>query len=214
MSRVVHMKNGFDIQHRADHRRRRGYAAAALQMEKIIHREIVAHMQFELFGVFGSFFQRSPRIRFSDDVIDKQTFAHRGAEGIDHDHFSVGIDFFELFCGDAIAPFRTRKSGRKRDDEHVFSLFEEFFKVRLCGFRGHLISGGHRTGTQLRVKFFFSDFFAVFALVIDVFHQEAEMHAFHVMFEKIRLGQVGGRICDDLKKPFIHTICFSPFPKV
>ena len=42
VSRIVHMKDGFDVEHLSDDSRRTGHSSAALQVEQIVHREEVA----------------------------------------------------------------------------------------------------------------------------------------------------------------------------
>ena len=205
---VVDVHDGLDGEQRPDDGHCRRYPSAALEMEQIIHRKEMADVELDAFEIVIRFLQARARIGFFHGIIEIEPLAHGGTEGVGDEHLSVGIFFVQLLGGDEKAVRRTRKSARKSDDQYVASRFQKFFDVRLGVLHVHLVRRGHGAFAHPLIKIVRVDGLAVLTAVKDAVHQKAQTDAFQLMFRKVFLRHIAGRIGYDCKFSF-HDFVYS-----
>ena len=136
------MKNGLQVYQSADDGSGFRNAAAAVQVEQIIDRELMAEMQDVRFDPFGDFLHGFALFLHHNGFIYDQTLSERSGEGVDHDDLPVGKFLHQsIGAGKCILAGRA-ETGGKSDMQNIISfrnlradLLDETFRIHRVGCR-------------------------------------------------------------------------------
>ena len=96
---MIDMDHGLDAQHAAHEGSGRADPAAPLQVIQIIDGDLVADVVFHFFHPGGQRFQAQALVPFPAGIVDQQTLAQGGTEGIYNDDPPLGIFFHQILRG-------------------------------------------------------------------------------------------------------------------
>ena len=193
-TRIVHVHDGLDAQHRAQKRRRRAHAAALFQVVQIVHREPVANVQLRILHIIAHLFDARARAALLIRQRYQQTFAHRRAQRIHAVNLAIGVFFTQLRRRLKARVAGAAQRGGKADVEDILTRvqnrlhrFDERLRVRCRGLYALRLG-------QRRIKIGVGDVaFVQIVFIIDAVHvqrqrQYGKLHFLRQMQRKIAAG--------------------------
>ena len=122
---IVDVEDRFDVDQGAHDGGGFGDPAAPVQMVEIIHREVVDDVPLDGLDVFCGLGEALARVPVLDGLVDQQSMAQRGAQGVDHDDVPLREFLPGLFRGDESRAAGAGKTGRKSDVQQVVPLGQD-----------------------------------------------------------------------------------------
>ena len=135
---VIDMQHRFNAQHRAEHRRRLGNAAAAVQVHQVVDREPVAQVQPVFLQPAGVVLDRHTFVAVHHRVVGQQPLAQRRRQAVHHDHLAAGIFLHEFLGALLTGCIGTAQPARKANMQHILTRGDKWLDKLLEHKRSHL----------------------------------------------------------------------------